>query len=252
MIFFLERLLYRLSANRAFFWLALTPTFAYLIIMAFIPNIHTISATFSVDAEAPIAETGTPTGYIPLETFLSDPALWETFLRENFNPQRIMGYPRGYGLSLSRGEVDAIYQETSALQAMKNKNTEIKTTYTGDDKGVGNHIVFYYSTTLHERIKEGYKRQASHLTPPQIAPPVVNEAISSRSLWSPSRTLPTLLCFIAGILVYLFIQIVRELMDDSYKSEKQIAEHTRLPILGSLPNMNCVPAAAKTPPPHDR
>lgn len=242
MIFFLKRLIYRLSADRIFLWVVLIPPLVYVGIMALTPSLHTLTSTLIVPDDAPIAQTGSPTGVSPLSPFVSSPTHWTSFVKDNFNAQRIMGYPRGYGLVLSAIETNTIYNEAIASLTIKKIDNKIKTIYTGSDEELGNRLVFYYSTTLYQRIQEGYKRQGSFLKSPLTDEPKMDPSPpAKRILWSHERAIPTFRWLFLGIMAFLIIQAIRELTDTSYKSEKQIAEHTQLPILGSLPNLNTVP-----------
>ncbi|BCS97077.1 hypothetical protein DSLASN_27090 [Desulfoluna limicola] len=248
MNFFLKRLSYRLASHLALFWLLLLPPLVYVGIMALTPTLHTLSSTFTVPEGAPLAETGSPTGVTPLATLLSTPSKWESFVKANFNPQQILGYPRGYVVNLPPDEINAIYNEALTNLSIREANKTVETTYTGPHKTLGHRLVFYYSTTLHQRIQEGYTRQGSKFTSPLGDAPQMTPLIgATRLLWSPDRARPTLLWFAAGLILLLFIQAVLELMDTSYKSEKQIAEHTLLPILGCLPNLNSVPMSVDAP-----
>jgi len=252
MIFLLKRLIYRLTKDWTFFWLALLPPLVYAGIMAITPSLHTLSSTFAVPADAPLAQTGNPTGVDPLSPLLSSPTNWASFVKDNFSSHRIMGYPRGYGQVISAQENNAIYMAALTNLRVKEENNNVTTTYTGSDEELGNRLVFYYSTTLFQRIQEGYKRQGSYLKSPLTDGPRMDPvAPAKRILWSRERTLPTLRWLIAGVMALLFVQIIRELTDTSYKSEKQIAEHTRLPILGCLPNLNRVPVAGDGPQHHN-
>lgn len=248
MTFFLKRLLYRLTSNWTFFWLIFLPPLAYAGIMALTPSLHTISSTITIPAGAHLAQTGEPTGVVPLSTLTSDSSNWESFVKANFNPQRIMGYPRGYGFNIPPGEINVMYEEALNNLSIKEDKNSVQTIYTGTSKALGNHLVFYYSTALYQRIQEGYKRQGSHFTMPLMNEPQMDPTTQpARIPWSRDRTRPTFFWLIAGVTFLLFIQIFRELTDTSYKSEKQIAEHTLLPILGCLPNLNAIPVAEDTP-----
>lgn len=221
--------------------------------MAITPSLHTLSSSFSVPANAPLAQTGNPTGVGPLSPLISSPTNWASFVKDNFNVQRIMGYPRGYRQILSPKENNAIYMAALTNLTIKEEKNNVKTTYIGGDQELGNRLVFYYSTTLYQRIQEGYKRQGSHLKSPLTDGPRMDPvAPPERLLWSSERTLPTLRWLIAGVMALLFVQIIRELLDTSYKSEKQIAEHTLLPILGCLPNLNTVPVTMDAPKHHSQ
>ena len=227
MIFLLKRFLYRLTADWTFFWLALIPPLVYVCLMAITPSLHTFSSTFAVPADAPLAQTGNPTGVSPLAPLLSSPTNWASFVKDNFNSQRIMGYPRGYGQVISPEENNAIYMAALNNLTIKEERNHVKTTYSGTNEEVGNRLVFHYSSTLYQRIQEGYKRQGSYLKSPLTDGPRMDTVVPpKRVLWSHERTLPTLRWLIAGVMALLFVQIIRELMDTSYKSEKQIAEHT--------------------------
>ncbi|VFQ44462.1 hypothetical protein [Desulfoluna butyratoxydans] len=243
MIFYLERLAYRLTAHWIFFWMVLIPPLAYVGYMALTPSVYTLSSSFAVPEDAPVAQTGTPTGVAPLAPLISSPSRWEAFIKANFNSQRIMGYPRGYGLPISPKKTNEIYREALTNLSIKVEDNNLRTVYRGSDKELGSHLVFYYSTTLHQRIQEGYKRQGAHIKAPIIDVPRMDPVPpATRLAWSSDRAMPTLLWLFAGLVAFVVVHILLETMDSSYKSEKQIAEDTRLPILGRLPNLNAIPA----------
>jgi len=247
MFFFLRQLMHRLTTDWRFLWVALLPPLAYAGFMALTPSLYTLSSTYTFPENAPLAHTGDPTGVASLSTLTSSPSGWRAFVKANFNPHRIMGYPRGYGQPPAPQIITSLYEEALNNLSAKGKQNSVQIIYTGSNQDLGSRLVFYYSSTLHQRVLEGYKRQGSHFNSPLTTPPVMDPTVPpARLLWSHERTLPTMIWFVSGVFGLLLIQIIRELMDTSYRSEKQIAEHTLLPILGSLPNLNTIPVAVET------
>jgi len=61
---------------------------------------------------------------------------------------------------------------------------------------------------------------------------------SERALWRSQRLPLTLLLLAAGLAAVLVLTGILELLDTSFKSERQIARMLSLPVLGTVPNMN--------------
>lgn len=246
MFFFIKRLRYRLIKNRLYALIALIPPLIFLGIMASKPSMFSVSHSFSLPDDAPVAKSGSPTDSILVSELTGSTLQIGQFIRGNYFPQLILDYPAGHRIAVSQNHEKLMYDEaTTNLTIRRIENNHLLTTYTGPNRELGELLVAYYGKTLFKRIQEGYKRRNITLPAQFNGTPHIAIAVKEhRSHWDSSRTAPSLMFFAAGLLLFLFSQVISELRDPSYKSEKQIAEHTQLPILGSLPNLNTATSTA--------
>ena len=194
-----------------------------------------------------MAKPGTPIGVVSLAPFMANDKAQKSFIDAHFNPFNIMDYPKVYGMTISPESIKNLYTQASRL-SITTDNQKARVTYTGSDKTTGALLADYYSEALHNRIIEGYRRQGAHFTSPLMEKPQRDPSTPAQTVaWSWDRLIPSLLFLFFGAMVGLVFLIIREAKDTSYKSERQIAEHIRLPILGSLPNLNRVPVTAVAP-----
>ena len=248
MNFFLKRLTYRIKINRLFLcFIAFAPALTFAFAMAWTPSVHTLSSSFAILSDAPMAKPGTPIGVVTLTPSMADAEMRKSFIDAHFSPFKIMAYPKAYGLSIPPDSIAKMYRQASNL-SIATDSGKARVTYSGPDEATGNRLVYHYSNALYDRVQEGYKRQGAHFTPPIADKPQRDPGTpAQRSPLSPEQVLWIIFLFFACAIAGLLFLMIREAMDTSYKSERQIAEHIRLPILGSLPNLNRVPVAALAP-----
>ena len=236
MFFFIRRMRYRLIKNRHYFLLALILPIISLSVM-----VYTIELSFLSTGDVPIAEPGSPTDSILISELMASPSNIKQFIQGNCFPQLITGHPLGSSPTVSQNQSDAIHHEaTTNLTIHRSPDNRLFITYTGKNRDLGNTLVAYYGETLFKRIQEGHTRR-NIKRPLQFegSPPEMSTILkSTQRLWDASRIPRALILFATGLIFILLFHVIRELVNTSYKSQKQIAEHTLLPILGSLPNLN--------------
>jgi hypothetical protein len=117
-------------------------------------------------------------------------------------------------------------------------NAGLRLSYTGEDSTLGRTLVAFYTGRLVKRLKEGRAR-----TPPGAAsPPLTFQpagdivVVAERSLWRPERMRPASIVLCLSTLAVLLLIAMFELLDPSFKSERQMARYLGLPVLGALPD----------------
>jgi hypothetical protein len=116
--------------------------------------------------------------------------------------------------------------------------------FNGKDKAIGQTLVSYYANRLIQKGKEGLIRskhkESSFKLPALMGNMEINE---HRNLWRPERLVPLVLITFISLIGVLMVLAVLEWSDPSFKSERQVAQYLKLPILGSLPDLNKISAA---------
>ncbi len=235
MFFFIRRMRYRLIKNRHYFLLALILPIISLSVM-----VYTIELSFLSTGDVPIAEPGSPTDSMLISELMASPSNIGQFIQGNCFPQLITGHPLGSNPTVSQNKSDVIHHEaTTNLTILRAPDDRLLIRYTGPYRDLGQTLVAYYGETLFKRIQEGHTRR-NITVPLQFkgnSPEMTTTLKSKRRLWDTRRIPKALWLFATGVIFILIFHIIRELVNTSYKSQKQIAEHTRVPILGSLPNL---------------
>lgn len=238
MLFYIKRMLYRINRNRRYLSLAIALPLLYLVAMAYKPHTFAVSLSFPSPADAPVTAPESPTEAMTLSEITASPEQAARFIKGNFFPHLILDYPLGYKAIVTQAQRTALYTEArNNLTIELSKEGQATVTYIGKNRETGERLVTYYGNTLFRRIQEGYKRLGIPApSPMESAPEMTYTSRTIRRIWEPSRLIPALICFAGGLLVFALIQVTIEALDPSYKSEKQIAEHLGVPVLGSMPD----------------
>ncbi|SCX95738.1 hypothetical protein [Desulfoluna spongiiphila] len=243
MLFYIRRMLYRINRNHRYLSLVIALPLLFLMAMAYKPHTFAISLSFPSPADAPVTAPESPTEAMTLSDLTASPGQAARFIKGNFFPHLIIDYPLGYKAIVTQAQRTELYAEAREnLTIGLSEEAQVIVTYTGKNRKTGERLVTYYGNTLFRRIQEGYKRLDLPAPPPmERTPEMTYTSRTVRRIWEPSRLIPALICFAGGLLLFVLAQAIVEALDPSYKSEKQIAEHLGVPILGSLPNISLQP-----------
>lgn len=122
----------------------------------------------------------------------------------------------------------------------------VRINYQGKDGKLGKALVGYYSSRLVKKAKEGRKNVSKHSEIPSKWAGNIElmggmKAGTHYTIWSANRLVPLLWSLLSSTLVILISFVIFEIVDQSFKSEREAARYLGLPILGSLPKLNNIP-----------
>lgn len=244
--FFIKRYICAVSARRRLLLLFLLPPVVYLLLSAIIPDRYLVEQTILVPKNARVLVGTKPGSTLPFSKLISRS---DAFFNNDF--ALILLARRMNSETAHRGEISppatlkTLVPGTMNLK-MKAENLAV-IQYYGDDRNLGTTLVDFYSTRLVERLKtggpgskigKGIKQVPARLT----GRPIVKTA---RALWRPDRLFPAGILTLISLFLILIVIAVLEFSDPAFRSERQVARYLRLPIIGSLPDLERISQALK-------
>ena len=236
MHFNIKRYIHGISKRRFWLLLILLPPMFYIFVSAGFTDRFSIKQNISISKDMPLASG--PAGLKQMKEVISHP---DDFFLNNYAVRKL--YTKLYvGTAVYR--VDGQFR--NLLETIKNnmsmempsENVAIITFY-GKDKAVGQTLVSYYANHLIQKGKEGLVRSKPEESNFKVPVLVGNMEINEhRTLWRSERFVPLVLITFITLIAVLTVLAIVEWSDSSFKSERQIAQYLKLPILGSLPDLN--------------
>lgn len=235
MIFLIKRYTESLKHYWWLLLLALLPPAIYLIGQIYLDKRFVVSQEVSYSGSAQIAKN--PVESLRLEQILADPHL---LFQEDFALSQLGKNVRLFQLlessSLSDVEIRRLIDSTLSLSQAGDKT--ILFSYQGNSEPLGRLLVDYFVTRLTQRAEAALARSRSASagtgTPLATAGPL--EVTVERVLWDKRRLGPATVILVIALLLALIAIGLAEVLDQSFKSDRQIARYSGLPILGSIPN----------------
>ena len=249
--FFLKRYFCKISSQRGLFILALIPALIYVAAAAMHMDRFKIYQQIKIESTTPLALSNSPSDFTPLSWFLAHPD--ELFL-DVYTLQTL-----GREMQKELPPQPGIMTEAQLTQSIKNalslayEKDTLRIGYSGINQGMGEFLAGFYAKKIMKKAEDGVKRQEmllarqaqqeGQVTPVQKLPPYSvlkgGPAVESeRALWRSERLPMTLLLLAAGLAAVLVWIGILEVLDTSFKSERQIARMLSLPVLGTVPNIN--------------
>lgn len=253
-MFFLRRFLTALNQRKVYLPLILVPSLLYLGWSGLRTSGVTIEQTLAYHGDPPIAATDNPLGYQPLSDLIANPdALFlgrfaQLQLEKKLAVANIPldGVTDGFALTRLLLKTLSLHANPVVADA---EETLLSIRYTGDSQALGRLLVEFFSQRLQERADEGDKRatrndsgaRQGRATQPQSSAPALTPEgpvviVDHRALWHPDRLMPATALLILSLAVFLTIVALLELLDPSFKSERQMARYLGLPVLGAIPD----------------
>ncbi len=128
----------------------------------------------------------------------------------------------------------------------------LRISYSGANQGMGEFLAAFYAKKILKKAEDGVRRQemlpARQVQQEGKVSPIPKSqpyselkggltVESEKALWRSERLPMTVLLLAAGLAAVLIWIGILELLDPSFKSERQIARILRLPVLGTVPNV---------------
>lgn len=237
MRFHLQRYSRALRSHKKWWFAALVPLVFYLIYAALDDIDYTVSRDFAYfSGDIPVAAPNSPIGTINLSELVVDPDL--LFL-DGFALNRLHKkldlLESSYGLT---DDTELRRLVHSALSLVEIDGFRLRLSYNGKDEKLASILVAFYSDRLMKRIADGIARlKSSPLQMPRMLQPEGDiVVVGKRSLWNAERLAPALAVLLASSLGTMILIAIFELLDPSFKSERQIARYLELPVLGTIPD----------------
>ena len=235
MYFNLKRFYYGMLKRKMLLLLLIVIPVLYLLTAAVLPDKYQVKQKIYILDETPVASSINPVNFKVFRELRDSPE--EFFL----NP---------FDLKNSMRRVIAVYgqqYDSMSLQAIVRNcrfivsgTSTVQVVYEGKHLQPGKLIVAYFSSRLAEKAQEGLMRSNAGKDAPVAKLLGGLEVASIKVLWSQDRFLPLVLsCLISIIIIFALLCFI-EWTDPSFKSERQIARYTDLPVIGSIPDLNVV------------
>ncbi|MCK5681783.1 hypothetical protein KAI46_13325 [bacterium] len=244
MFFNIRRYMYALTQYWHWLIIALIPLAAYLLISGVRADRFTLSRTFNVNPEYPVAVTTSPVDTISLKSLAATPghfftdrlalASWKRYAETSPNLAK-------YNFKNKQTMLEAI----KALSLSFDQKNNLRISYHGPDTELGTQLTNYYTTRLLSRLRAGFHRQLIRLKDnKEYSPPQLLQLDKTRfhksehnSWWRDERVGPATLITLLPLLISLIFIGFKEFTDPSFKSGRQAARYLNLPILGFFPSL---------------
>jgi hypothetical protein len=248
--FFLKRYLYQISSQRGLFILALIPACIYLAAAAANVDRFKIYQDIQITPDIPLALSNSPSDVTSIDWFVAHQD--ELFL-DSYTLQTL-----GRELQKELPPQPAVMTDAQLMQVIKNAMSLsygkdlLRISYSGVNQAMGEFLAAFYAKKIVKKAEEGVRRQEMLLvrqvpqegkvSPLPKSPPYSElkgglTVESEKALWRNERLPMTVLLLAAGLAAVLVWIGILELLDTSFKSERQIARILRLPVLGTVPNV---------------
>ncbi|NEV64615.1 hypothetical protein [Thiorhodococcus minor] len=234
MIFLIKRYTESFKHYWWLLFLALLPPALYLISQIYLDKTFVVSQELSYSGKVQIAKN--PVESLSLEQILADPHL---LFQEDFALSQLGKNVRLFRLiessRLSDVEIRRLIDSTLSLSQPSGQT--ILFSYQGRSEALGKLLVDYFVTRLTKRAEVASARSRSPAAAGTTLATVGPQQVAiERVLWSKQRLGPATVILVISLLLVLIAIGLAEVFDQSFKSDRQIARYSGLPILGSIPN----------------
>lgn len=246
MLFFIKNYYSRISEHSFWLLLILIGPVAYIVITTLTDRFSTSQdITMSEDSfvVVPASIPGKPK-MKQLREIIAKP---DSFLQDRIALFELFSelYP---GVTAELRKSKSLFLEETIRECvyltMPSKNI-VRVNYHGKDRKTGEVLVKYFSSRLASKARDGRKNVSNR---PELSSKWTGNIelsggmkVTTRyTIWRANRLAPLLCTLLISTLVILFSYLIFELVDQSFKSEREVARYLGLPILGSLPRLDNV------------
>ncbi|NEX22820.1 hypothetical protein G3480_21375 [Thiorhodococcus mannitoliphagus] len=232
--FFIQRYA---QSFRHYWWLlllALLPPAVYLISQIYLDRMFIVSQEVSYSGQVQVAKN--PMESLPLERVLKEPHL---LFQEDFALSQLSKNVRLFQLleSSNLSDVELRRLIDSTLSLSETTQATILFAYRGKNEGLGILLVDYFVTRLTQRAEAALVRSRDPAAASVSLATVGPQSVAvQRTIWDDSRLGPATMILLVSLILCLIAIGLMEVLDQSFKSDRQIARYIGLPILGGIPN----------------
>ncbi len=252
--FYIHRYLFKVATLRGLFIFSLIPALIYCIAVASQPDRFSIYQKIKIAPEAPMAVSGSPLDFAAADWFLvhQDELFLDAYTLQTLHRDMRRELPQQ---SAMHGDAQLVQMVKSAM-TLSYIDTMLRVTYNGNDQAMGRFLTAFYAQRVLKKAEDGLRRQEmlrarqqalqeGRISPIPGAGPDFELAggltvESDRALWRSERAPLTLLLLAIGLAAVLIWIGIQEMLDTSFKSERQVARFLHAPVLGSVPNLSRV------------
>lgn len=233
--FHLKRYGNALANHKKWWFLVLAMLGLYLLFAAVTDVTYRVSRVLSPYApDIPVAAANSPREILKLQDLVADPDL--LFLDE-FALTRLRNKLTLLENHGDLGDEKALHRLVHHEMSLALLGgTDLRIVYTGKDAVVGDLLVAFYTARLIKRIEDGLARSKMSPAATSLAPVGDVVLVAQRSPWRADRLLPATLVVLLSSLTVMVLIAIFELLDPTFKSERQMARYLELPVLGTLPD----------------
>ena len=244
MLFNLRRYLYALTQHSHWLVLAILPLAAYLLITGIKADRFTLSRSFIVNPDYPVAVTTSPVDTVSLKSLTMTPNHFFTDRLALASWRRYAETDPGLA-KYNFKDKNTMLAAIDALSIALDKQGQLKLSYFGPDTELGIQLVNYYVNRLLSRMRAGYHRQSTVVRKTDFALPeqlqidrTELKQTEHHAWWRSERLGPATGVTLLPLLVVLIVIGFREFLDPAFKSGRQAARYLDLPILGFIPSLD--------------
>ena len=248
MHFIVKKYLYGLSKRRLWMLLILFPPLVYLVLFAAQADRFSVEQKISITKDSPVALASNTMNVKRVKRMGEIVSQPDVFFRNTFAVRQLYTNLYTGSVVYRANRQFRMLLETISTSISLTMPAEgiAQITYYGKDEKIGRLLVGYYSLRLIRKTEEGLA--LSKIRGPKSQVPVLMggmEIDEHRAFWRPERSLSfVMICIFSLIAVLAFLGFL-EWTDPPFKSERQVARYVKLPIIGSLPNLNKISAALR-------
>ena len=233
--FHLKRYGNALANHKKWWFLVLAMLGLYLLFAAMTDVTYRVSRVLSPYApDIPVAAANSPRETLPLKDLVADPDLLflDEFALTRLRNKLVLLENHG-DLGDEKALHRLVHHELSLALV---DGTDLRILYTGKDAVVGDLLVAFYTARLTKRIEDGLARIRMIPAVNPLAPVGDVVLVAQRSPWRADRLPAATLVVLLSSLVVMVLIAIFELLDPTFKSERQMAHYLELPVLGTLPD----------------
>jgi hypothetical protein len=160
-------------------------------------------------------------------TFSAEQSLTPMIVHSQFSAEPFVSQGTGEYPILGANEERAVYFKVVSPSS-------VQVIYDGQDPANGKELVKHYVSRLRKNLSAsgalGVDDAATALSVMNIR--------QLRAIWRADRLVPLAQYLLISLLAVVIIMAVAEFSDESLKSERKAAQYLKVPMLGSLPDMN--------------
>ncbi len=236
MIFYLKRYFAALWLRRKWMALAFAPLFIYLVFAALRDDSFIITQDFSYAGEVVVSASNNPAATITLDALVSDQDLLFLDAFALAQLQKRLELMKDWAGIPAESELRRLVH--SVLSLTRESDSIIRLSYHGQNAELGGALVAFYTERLLKRVDDGRVRVRSETSSSASTLNTSGGMVMNgmNALWNPDRLVPASVVFFIALLGLMLLVGLFELLDPSFKSERQIARYLGLPVLGAIPN----------------
>lgn len=249
--FFLKRYRYKISSQRGLLILALIPALIYLGAAAMQMDRFKIYQKIKIEPATPLALSNSPSDFTSIAWFQTHPdeLFLDAYTLQTLNRELQKELPPQPAITTEA----QLTQSIKSAMSLSYEKDMLRISYSGINQEMGEFLAAFYAKKIMRKAEDGVKRQemlvARQMQQEGKAAPVPKSQPASelkggviveseRALWRNERLPMTLLLLAAGLAAVLIWIGILEVLDTSFKSERQVARMLCLPVLGTVPNMS--------------